>query len=959
MDTTDVDDIDVILQANFNCSSYDLDTFKNIDFNENNNIKMLHLNIRSYSRNIDELLLYLRKLDASFPFMLFSETWLANESDFIEIPGYKAYHSVRGRPSGGVSILVDDQFQSYKLPSLTTNNQMFESVGVKIEINATPINLICIYRPPSLPINNFNDAFSSFLRNLPKDELIFIGGDFNINLIDPNPTNNLLTFKELTQSEFLFPLINIPTRVSESSSTCIDLIFTNSLQNIISGTLNCNITDHRAVFSTIPIERTRVSDLITIEFRDHSPENLDLLRNDLINELSTFHIFEEFSINDRLIILGSIIEKIYFRCCPIRKKKISRKRICSPWITDSLLNSITRKHWLEKHSVNDPAMRNYYNSYKFTLRSAIDRAKTLYFEKKLSPTTNLRQTWRAINALIRPKSSKNSIELLHEGSKISDPTEISNHFNNYFSSVAQNLAANIPQSDIDPLSFLDSNQRSFGYLNCDCGEIVKLFKSLKNKKTSVKDIPVIIYKSVADIIAPFLKDLINESVHSGIFPSILKIARVIPLHKDGSKKQVNNYRPISILPVFSKIFEKVMKSRIISFFEKYDLFSPNQYGFRSKKSTTDAVLHFLDDIYTTFNDKKTLLAIYLDFSKAFDTIDHHLLCQKLNYYGIRGNINSWFKSYLSDRKQFVAIKNSNSVTKNLSLGVPQGSILGPLLFLIYINDMQKCTTLKMIHYADDSTAVTSHNNLNHLCAYVNSELQKIDDWTRANKLSLNVNKTNFSLFTNKRLNEIPNIIIRNHIIQRANTQKFLGIFVDERLSFKKHIDATSNKVSSGIGIIKKLKNFIAPSILLKIYNSIIYPHIIYGVEAWGSSSKVGRNRLNNLINKARRLIGLNHAEKILPLVKTHERFCLTRLFKYYVKKDSCHFYAKYFNQLPTHSILTRFNSNNLFTIPKIKVSKYCSSFFYSSIKYWNRLSSDTRNIKRPNKFKKKLNTIIR
>ena len=146
---------------------------------------------------------------------------------------------------------------------------------------------------------------------------------------------------------------------------------------------------------------------------------------------------------------------------------------------------------------------------------------------------------------------------------------------------------------------------------------------------------------------------------------------------------------------------------------------------------------------------------------------------------------------------------------------------------------------------------------------------------------------------------------------------------------------------------------------MKIYNSIIYPHIIYGVEAWGSSSKVGRNRLNNLINKARRLIGLNHAEKILPLVKTHERFCLTRLFKYYVKKDSCHFYAKYFNQLPTHSILTRFNSNNLFTIPKIKVSKYCSSFIYSSIKYWNRLSSDTRNIKKPNKFKKKLITVIR
>ena len=297
---------------------------------------------------------------------------------------------------------------------------------------------------------------------------------------------------------------------------------------------------------------------------------------------------------------------------------------------------------------------------------------------------------------------------------------------------------------------------------------------------------------------------------------------------------------------------------------------------------------------------------------------------------------------------------SYSLSLNLSIGVPQGSVLGPLLFLIYVNDMQKCTTLKLIHYADDSTAVASHNGLVPLCSYVNSELQKIDDWTRANKLSLNIGKTNFSLFTNKTFNIIPDIIIRNNIIARSNTQKFLGILVDEKLTFKKHIDAICNKVSSGIGIINKLKSFIAPNILLKIYNAIIYPHILYGVEAWGSSSKVGRNRLNNLINKARRLIGLTPADKIHPLDKTHKRFCLTRLFKYFMKNESSHFHAKYSNQLPKHSISTRFNRNNLFTIPKIKVSRYRSSFFYSSINYWNKLTREIRNIKKFNEFKHKL-----
>ena len=959
MDPHDIDDLDLILQANFDCGQYDLDSFNNITFNENHNLKMLHLNIRSYSRNFDELQVYLNNLDVKFPIIFLSETWLASESEFINYQGYTAYHSVRGRASGGVSILVDDQLQSYKLPTLTTNTPIFESVGVKIEMNGTPLNLICLYRPPSLPINNFNDVYSIFLKNIPKNELTYISGDFNINMADPNPSNSLLAFKEITQSEFLFPLINVPTRVTDTSSTCIDLIFTNSLQPIISGTLNCNITDHRAVFSTIPVEHTRLDDLIEIEFRDHSLENINSLLIDLNKDLSTFNLFEDCSINDKIIILDSIIKNVYFRCCPIKTKKISRKKLCSPWITNALLDSIAHKHWLETESARNPALRSHFKRYQITLRNAIDNAKKLYFDKKLSPTNSLRQSWRTINSLIKPRSSKNQIELIHDGSKITDSNEISDHFNNYFSSVAQVLASDIPQSNVDPLSFLKFNKRSFRFFECDNDEIINIFQSMKNKKSAIQDIPVFVYKYIAAIIAPILKNLINESVNTGIFPNILKIARVIPLHKGGSKKQVKNYRPISILPILSKIFEKVMKSRIVCFFEKFELFSPNQFGFRGNKSTTDAILKFLDEDYSSLESKNMLLSIYLDFSKAFDTIDHHLLCQKLNYYGIRRNVNKWFESYLSSRKQFVAINNCNSETKELSYGVPQGSILGPLLFLIYINDMQECTTLKLIHYADDSTAYTSHNNLIPLCSLVNEELHKIDNWTRANKLSLNIDKTNFSIFTNKPCNNIPDIIIRNNIIARSNTQKFLGIFVDERLTFKTHIDKVCKKVSSGIGIIKKLRNFIAPNILLKIYNAIIYPHITYAIEAWGSSSKVGTNRLNNLINKASRLIGPinNNAEPVLPLKKIHGRFCSTRLFKYFIKKDSSHFYEKYVNQIPNHSIPTRFNENNLLKIPRFKLTKSQSSFFYCSIKYWNKLPIAVRNIKKLSNFKRKLKTL--
>ena len=947
----DIDDTDVIIEANFECGQYDLDTFKDVNFNVNNKLKLLHLNIRSYNAHGDEFFLYLRKLGIEFPILFLSETWLPSESEFLDVPGYNSFHSIRDHLGGGVSILIDDRFQSCSLPSLTTNNELIESVGVKMEINGKYLNLICIYRPPSTSINDFTAAFDLFLKNIPKDELTFIGGDFNINLLDPTPSNAIIAFKELMQSEFYFPLIDVPTRVSDSSSTCIDHIFTNSLQPIISGTINCNISDHRAIFASIPLEIPTIREKIKIQFRVHSSENINSLRNELTNELSSFDSYDEFSINDKIIILDTIIKKIYFRCCPLNSKKISSRKLYRPWITDSLLNSIERKHWLEKRSTIDPSIRNFYKQYNNTLRDAINNARKSYYDNKFQPSTSLKESWKAINSIIQPKKGKNPIELLHEGSKVNDPSEISNLFNNYFTSVAHELSSNIPHTNTDPLSFIEFHQRSFGYHNCDTEEIISLIKKLKNKKSSVNDIPVHIYKNIADIIAPLLKVLINESIQSGNFPDILKIARVIPLHKSGSKKEVNNYRPISILPVISKIFEKVMSSRIVSFFEKFNLFSPNQFGFRSKRSTTDAILRFIDEGYNAWNDKKVLLSIYLDFSKAFDTIDHDLLCKKLYRYGIRGNINNWFKSYLSARMQFVSVGNSKSELKELTCGVPQGSILGPILFLIYINDMQKCTGLNLIHYADDSTALASHDNLSSLCLFVNNELGQIDDWTRANKLSLNTGKTYFSLFTSRNLIDIPEICIRNQIITRSKTQKFLGILVDERLSFKEHIDKISKKVSSGIGIIKKLKSFIGPAILNKIYNAIIYPHIIYSVEAWGSSSKAGIRRLNNLINKAKRHIGSTNNSTLISVENVHKRFCCTRLFKYFILKESNYYHQKFLDQIPNHSILTRFNANNLFSNPSIRSSKFHSSFFYTSMKYWNKLPNEIRNISKLRKFK--------
>ena len=234
------------------------------------------------------------------------------------------------------------------------------------------------------------------------------------------------------------------------------------------------------------------------------------------------------------------------------------------------------------------------------------------------------------------------------------------------------------------------------------------------------------------------------------------------------------------------------------------------------KSTTDAILKFTELCYSNFNNKNVTIGTFLDLSKAFDTLNHDLLCRKLCRYGIRGNMNKWFQSYLSYRSQYVSIGNSDSSVLNVNCGVPQGSILGPLLFLIYINDMHKCTSLDLIHFADDTTAISQGPTIEDAVATVARELEKVDRWLCSNKLSLNINKSSFLIFTNKKLSNIPIISIRSVPIKYVDCFKFLGIMVDNKLSYSNHVNNVCSKVNRCNGIFKKLSSHIPLYILTKI-----------------------------------------------------------------------------------------------------------------------------------------------
>ena len=376
---------------------------------------------------------------------------------------------------------------------------------------------------------------------------------------------------------------------------------------------------------------------------------------------------------------------------------------------------------------------------------------------------------------------------------------------------------------------------------------------------------------------------------TGIFPHELKISKVVPLFKNGDAEQIENYRPISLLSSFSKIFEYVIFIQTFAYMNNNNLLCSEQFGFRSGHSTELAALKIVDLLVKHMDNYKIPLNIYIDLSKAFDTLDHDILLSKLNYYGIKGLENKLFRSYLSDRYQYVDFKGSYSESLKMSTGVPQGSILGPLLFIIYINDLPLVSdTFKIMMYADDTTLYCNLNNESSEIT-INAELRKVHNWLTSNKLSLNARKTKFMVFhTDQRKVEYPKLTMNNIDIERVSYFNFLGLIVSSNLKWHNHVQHVSIQISRMIGLMYRLKYIYPQSILLMIYNTFIVPHFNYCLLIWGAKISEG-HRLHLLQKKALRIITNNdyiaHTEPIcknLRLLKVIDMHRIT-IWKFYYK----------------------------------------------------------------------------
>ena len=916
----------------------------------------------------DKYFILLDRLKFQFSVIILTETWLSPDMKWTDIPGYVSYHSVRSKGrGGGVTVLVRTDIDSTAYPQLTKVSENYESCGVILNFDDIRYLIVGVYRAPDVSVANFNEIFFGDV-SLPsrKYRSIFIG-DFNIDLNKNSPSHFECSFSDNFQSLNFIPRISLPTRVTPTTESLIDHCWTNFVDPASCGVLNVDITDHFPIFMLISKPKYNDLQKIKVTFREHNDDAFDIFRHKLKCLANVFRsrVFQNVSCICENF--QTEIFSIYNSCFPVKQKWVSRKRYISPWLTGGLLRSIRHKHHLFKISRTDNSILPAYKRYRNTLIVTIKNAKKQYFKQRFECVRgDIAGTWRNINSILRPNKrirNKNIEISSPDGSVSSCPVTVAERLNNHFVSVGELLDEEIPTSNRDPCDFVTSNATSFMCSPTTAHEIISIVGSLKIKNSNVDMVPSFILKRVMDILAQPISDIINVSFTEGVFPTCLKTSRVVPLFKKGSATNPSNYRPISTLPFLSKIFEKAMYNRILKFLNHFKIISPNQFGFRKNCSTSDAILTFVSQIYSAINMGEYFVAIYLDFSKAFDTVNHSILLKKLFKLGIRGVCHDWFRSYLEERQQYVSVSDCKSGKRSVKTGVPQGGIISPLLFSIYVNDMCKSSNkLCFTHFADDTNVYVQGGNLQELESTLNEELARIDEWLCCNRLSLNIDKTYYMIFSNGRISDGIDVKIRDIAIEKAEDDvvKILGIMIDDKLNFNVHVKGICLKMSRSCGVVFKLSQFLPGRILKMLYNSIVLPCLVYCIEIWGSTSNVNMRRISRLQDRVVKLLGdgdlvaTYKENNILPVNSLYKYFTLIKFYQQYILKRNENLNSNFVALEPIHEYPTRFSESLCLNTPNINRSKIYYSFLYRGVTFWNELPSHLRTITSLPVFKKNI-----
>lgn len=806
---------------------------------------LLHLNVRSMVRNIDNLILLLEsyKLHCN-DIIVLSETFRMTSTNHCNIPNYQLfYNHADFNKNDGVIILVKNdvnvEFTNIKLPiSKATISRLCCTINnIKIGITAT-------YKPPPISKADFIKDIHIYLDNVIKNSNnieIFVG-DININILnaDNDAHNYLATMAQLGFESY----INHITRFD--SNTCLDHIFVNQrlktdgleLQSYV---LDSHMTDHAPTMLNIVaknlikgendykeikiskldldkfVESLRVCDWSNV-LNDPNPESSNN------NFIKTYLDLKNKSTSEHTV-------------------KLKQHKKIKEWITNGIITSIKhrdkmKRKLLQNHNIQ---LENEYKKYRNNLNKIITKQKNDYYKTQLNNINgNIRKLYDIVKKATNENTSTcktNSIKITNDqGIEFANDREMADHCNSYFASVGSKMAEKIA-TPRDPIEVNFTLKNSIFLSPINENELIKHISSLKsNSSPGLDGITPKLLKQTHNVIIKPLLHIINRIFVTGIVPSHFKESVITPIHKSGPKTLICNYRPVSLISNFAKVFEKCLKERLYEFLKQYDILSKNQFGFLPGCSTEDALYRVTSEVTNNLNIGKKCAAVFIDLAKAFDTVPHDKLLDTLWHYGIRGTTGRLLQSYLHERYQVVRVNNTLSNREVVKTGVPQGTVLGPILFITYINSLLSLDINgSIISYADDTALIFTGNNWEEVKDKMINGLNVTKLWLESFKLSLNLTKTKYIAFslTNASRPNFTNIIVENQQINEVAQIKYLGVIVDSFLKWGPHIEHLSNKIRFLIHKFYILREILNTNILAIIYRSLVESLIRYGILIWG------------------------------------------------------------------------------------------------------------------------------
>lgn len=850
-------------------------------------------------------------------------------------------------PGGGVSIYANS---SLRIKKIDLNSF---SVDVDLELTAVElldlnIIVVSVYHSPKGNFENFLNKMESCLCYLMRmNSKIALCGDFNVHFGE-NSTKER-EFMNIITSYGLFVGSYLPTR----GDACLDTVITNlNTWDYKTKVFDPMIADHGVLVVDLYTKQDSNQQAATWHVnyvftkRVIRKETLGTFQTAVseidwqprLQEMAASNAFEEFFQSIKAKFDYIYPEKI--KKYPVSKSQNSQKTVkAKTWYTSELKKIKCIVLLLHDHykTATDPKEKEFF--YKKYLQ-----AKRLY--RKDVEEAKKKSNDRFIAGAHNP--CKAAWDLINENrKKITSPLNLCSpdDFNNYFIEIVENTVNAIPDVNVDPAAAVTNDNRCtmINWKELQHKEVIKIIKSFKpSDSQDIYGMSINLLKKIMYEIARPLTVVINKCLTAGVFPDFLKLARTVPVYKKGDPGKVENFRPISIIPVFAKVIETAMKNQILEYFETNELFSEAQHGFRKGRSTTTATMDLVNKIKLSFEKRECMALTLCDLSKAFDCIPHTVLLNKLSRYGLGGTVLATLKSYLENRRQIVSVQGALSQELKLHYGVPQGSVMAPLMFLGFVNDISSLG--QYLQFADDTTLLSNGINATKAQEEADVLFDTTKNWFTINKMKINEEKTQ-KLMCSLGDIEDPN---------GKGAVKLLGFKIDGRLTWQEHTSHVCDKLSRVIYLLRKLKHVITDQYILMVYYSLFHSHISYGLILWGHSA--GSKKILLLQKKAIRIISSSRRhEHCKPIFK---QLGVMTIFSQYVFQ--CLMYIKenretFSSRSDIHSYETRKKGN--IDIPSCRLSRTRDSFPAVAIKMFNHLNSELRSLEL-GKFKRKMSQYL-